>query len=298
MANKDYIPSIVQIPEQEQKEFDKLIKTYRKNFIRSSEEIVSKVFKENPSFIRRIKNKDVSSSISEIRELAWQEYLNDEVNFNVVLMKDLHQMLKTPKEIMDGLLNSDVSNLKGDSLLNKVRSICGEYAGRVFPYIYKTTLSTTNSRRSRAGKTFELIIYEVYNCLGYSYDSQSKVGRKIFSEVGLGKKVDSILPSIEHFEKRRNKAIIGTMKTSLRERWQEVAEEIERTKIPVIHLLTADRDISNSKAQEMSKHNIILVTYESVADSDSLTGMKNIISFEEYLFKEIPSILDYWKNNE
>jgi hypothetical protein len=34
------------------------------------------------------------------------------------------------------------------------------------------------------------------------------------------------------------------MKTSLRERWQEVAEEIERTKIPEIHLLTVDEDIS------------------------------------------------------
>jgi hypothetical protein len=32
------------------------------------------------------------------------------------------------------------------------------------------------------------------------------------------------------------------MKTSLRERWQEVAEEIERTKIPEIHLLTVDED--------------------------------------------------------
>jgi hypothetical protein len=93
---------------------------------------------------------------------------------------------------------------------------------------------------------------------------------------------------------RRNKTIIGTMKTSLRERWQEVAEEIERTKIPEIHLLTADENISKSKAQEMANHNIIVVAYDWIANSKSLEEMKNIISFEDYLFEEIPSILKFW----
>jgi hypothetical protein len=51
------------------------------------------------------------------------------------------------------------------------------------------------------------------------------------------------------------------MKTSLRERWQEVAEEIERTKIPEIHLLTVDEDISKNKAQEMANHNIIVIEH-------------------------------------
>ena len=130
--------------------------------------------------------------------------------------------------------------------------------------------------------------------LGYDYDSQSKVGRTTFDQLGLGKKVDSILPNIECYSKRRDKTIIGTMKTTLRERWQEVAEEIERTKIPAIHLLTADDNISRSKAQEMSNHNIIVVAYSWVANSNKLKDMKNIISFEEYLFKEIPNIVKFW----
>lgn len=122
-----------------------------------------------------------------------------------------------------------------------MENILGEF---IHIYIYKVALSNTNSRRSRAGKTFEAIIYKVYESLNYTYDSQSKVGRKSFTDLGLGKKVDSILPNISAYSKRRNKTIVGTMKTSLRERWQEVAEEIERTKIPEIHLLTADQDIS------------------------------------------------------
>ena len=296
MSNKNNIPIITAIPEQEQKELDKLIKSYRKKHIRTSQIIVDKVFEENKSYIKEVQNGNVSNSIAELREIVWREYLKDEVEFNVLLMQDLYKILKTPKHILDSLLTNNLSDLSGEQLKNEIIKICGEYAGRVYPYIYKISLSNTNSRRSRAGKTFESIIYKVYECLDYSFDSQGKVGRKTFTELGLGKKVDSILPSISAYEKRRNKTIIGTMKTSLRERWQEVAEEIERTKIPEIHLLTADETISKSKAQEMNNHNIIVVAYEWIANSDSLKPMKNIISFEEYLFEEIPSILKFWSN--
>lgn len=296
MNKKNHIPLLVEIPENEKKELDILITRCRKNIIRNSSEIVEKVFIENKSFLTEVNKGNVSQSIAKLRELAWEEYLKDEVQFNVVLMQDLHKVLQTPKKIMDSLLNQNIVELEGKELESEIIKVCGEYAGRVFPYIYKISLSNTNSRRSRAGKTFESIIYKVYECLNYSFDSQGKVGRKTFTELGLGKKVDSILPNIHAYEKRRNKTIVGTMKTSLRERWQEVAEEIERTKIPEIHLLTADENISLSKAQEMSNHNIIIVAYEWVANSEKLKTMKNIISFEDYLFEEIPSILKFWEN--
>ena len=296
LSVKKSLPIITEIPENETKELDNLIKSYRKKYIRTSQAIVDKTFNENKSFLNEIKNGNVSKSVSQLREIAWKDYLKDEVQFNILLMQELYKFFKTPKYILDALLDNNLSNLNNKQLKEQIINICGEYAGRVYPYIYKIALSNTNSRRSRAGKTFEAIIYKVYECLDYSYDSQGKVGRKIFTELGLGKKVDSILPSISAYEKRRNKTIVGTMKTSLRERWQEVAEEIERTKIPEIHLLTADEEIAESKAQEMNNHNIIVVAYDWVSNSESLKSMKNIISFEEYLFEEIPSILKYWDN--
>jgi len=297
VSNKSQIPAIIEIPQTELKELDKLIKSYRKKYIRTSQEIVDKVFKENPTILPKIKKGNVSKPIAELREIVWNEYLIDEVEFNVILMQDLYKVLDTPKHILDLLLTNKITELTGEKLKDEIIKICGEYAGRIFPYVYRISLSNTQSRRSRAGKTFEAIIYKVYDCLDYTFDSQSKVGRKTFTELGLGKKVDSILPNIEAYEKRRNKTIIGTMKTTLRERWQEVAEEIERTKIPEIHLLTADESISKSKAQEMNNHNIIVVAYDWIANSESLKQMKNIISFEEYLFEEIPSILKFWSKN-
>ena len=297
MSDKKQIPAIIDIPKSELKELDKLIRTYRNKHIRNSQEIVDKVFEENPKLLPKIKKGNVSKSIAELREIVWNEYLKDEVEFNVILMKDLYKILDTPKKILDLLLTNKITELEGEKLREEIVKLCGEYAGRIFPYVYRISLSNTQSRRSRAGKTFEAIIYKIYDCLDYTYDSQSKVGRKTFTELGLGKKVDSILPNIQAYEKRRNKTIIGTMKTSLRERWQEVAEEIERTKIPEIHLLTVDETISRSKAQEMNNHNIIVVAYDWIANSEPLKPMKNIISFEEYLFEEIPSILKFWTKN-
>lgn len=46
----------------------------------------------------------------------------------------------------------------------------------------------------------------------------------------------------------------------------------------------------------MSNHNIIVVAYDWVANSDKLKSKKNIISFEEYMFEEIPSILKFWES--
>ncbi|MEA3491383.1 MAG: type II restriction endonuclease [Campylobacterota bacterium] len=292
------MPIITQIPHTEQKEFDNLIKKYRQKYIRNSKLIVDSVYEESNKYHQSILAQNVSGAIRDLREEVWQLYLEDEVTFNAILMRELYHKLETPQKILDTLVNEDILNKKGDDLSSSIKDICGEYAGRVFPYVYRLSLSNTQSRRSRAGSTFESIVYKIYESLEYSYDSQKKVGRKTFDALGLGKKVDSILPSVECYEKRRNKTIIGTMKTTLRERWQEVAEEIERTKIPEIHLLTLDEDISLNKSREMSQHNIIIVTYDWVAHKKELAGMKNIISFEEYLFEELPTIQEYWRAND
>ena len=293
-----HLQIITEVPKEEQKAFDALIKDYRKEHIRTTETLLQSIVAENQELVYQIQNKEVSKSIQTLRELVWQAYLSDEVQFNAYLMKDLYTKLDTPKEMLDVLIKQNIVLENTKELEESIRKTCGEYAGRVFPYIYRLSLSNTQSRRSRAGATFEYIIYYLYDVLGYDYDSQKKVGRKLFDTMGLGKKVDSIMPSIEAYAQRRNKTIIGTMKTSLRERWQEVAEEIERSKIPEIHLLTVDEDISLNKAKEMAQHNIIIVTYEWISNSDKLKKMKNITSFEEYFFKELPVIYTYWSSND
>ena len=95
----------------------------------------------------------------------------------------------------------------------------------------------------------------------------------------------------------RNKTIVGSMKTTLRERWQEVVEEITRSNLPNIYLLTVDEDISILKAKQMAEHNIVPVVLKKIKEQPSLNKMRNIIDFETFFTKEIPSVMDYWENN-
>ncbi|HID15637.1 MAG TPA: restriction endonuclease [Candidatus Atribacteria bacterium] len=115
-----------------------------------------------------------------------------------------------------------------------------------------------------------------------------------FKDKGLGKIVDSLLPNIEAFDQRRDKVIIGTMKTTLRERWQEVIEELQRTGLPCIHLLTMDDNISSSKAEQMGRHNVIIVVHQNVKNEAHLINRRNIVSFETYFLEEIPETMRYW----
>jgi hypothetical protein len=281
------------IPIKELKEFKDLIKKERKK-IPTSKSLVQKIINENPNLLKPIIDKvEISSVIEELRQKTYDSYLEEEDVFNKKIMKLLPQLCNTPNEILEKLINKNTLSLRDDELKVKIKEICGDYSGEISPFIYILNLSTTQSRRSRSGQTFESVIYSIYEKLGFSYDSQKKVGANVFKKNNLGKKVDSILPSVECFEQRRDKVIIGTMKTSLRERWQEVAEEISRTKVPSIYLLTTDTDISSNKASEMKEHNITVVVYDKV--KKDLNNFRNLISFEEYFFEEIPNTFKYWK---
>jgi hypothetical protein len=77
------------------------------------------------------------------------------------------------------------------------------------------------------------------------------------------------------------------MKTSLRERWQEVAEEIERTKIPEIHLLTVDEDIPKNKAQEMANHNKLIQMFYPLLISVSWYYLMKFYKYKEKSYLHI-----------
>ena len=261
----------------------------------SSLELVKKTISDNPEIKICIEKEQVSKAIKLLRQISYDCYLKLETPFNNELIQLLPEKFGTPKKVLDDLITEDIVHLNTQELKHKIKKICGHYSSSIYPFIYTLNLSTTNSRRARSGQTFEAAIYSIYNFLNYPFDSQKKAGASQFKKLNLGKKVDSLLPSVDAYSQRRDKVIVGTMKTSLRERWQEVAEEIKRTNVPSIYLLTADEEIAKNKAEEIAQHNINLVVYNDV--KKSLSQFKNIISFESYFYQEIPAILKYWNEH-
>lgn len=291
------IEVLFKLPEQEEQRFASLIKKERERLISSPKDNAKKATEHNAKIIKKLlKENKLSEVILHLREYAYEEYLKEESVFNGVILKEISQQFDTPRDIFEKLSSSffDLNIQKKSDFQEKLIDLFGSYAGAISPYIYQLCLSNTQSRRSRAGKTFEGIIYFLYENFGYTFNSQAQAGRKTFSNLGLGKIVDSILPSVEAFNERRDKTIIGSMKTTLRERWQEVVEEVSRSNIPCIYLLTVDDDISENKAVQMGNHNIVLVVLNSVKNQPHLKDKRSIINFENYFLEEIPNVMKYW----
>lgn len=272
------------------------IKEHRKRLVKKPSYYVEKIIKE-----RRITKKDLEEDVEKIllslREEAWQAYLTDEALFSSEIISYLFINRDLPKAILNELLNKeffslDLGKASKEEIEIKIAKIVGDSAGRVFPYIYQVSLSTTNSRRSRSGNVFETIIESFFSILGLPYETQSSI--KSGEYWSLGKKVDLIVPSVDKYSQNRSKCAVVTMKTSLRERWQEVAEELQRTSVPHIYLLTLDPKVSANLVNTIKRYNITLIVCKK--DKEKFPDFDNVNDYETFFKKEIPYIADYWKS--
>ena len=111
----------------------------------------------------------------------------------------------------------------------------------------------------------------------------------------MGKLVDGIIPSAEKYEINRQRCIVISMKTSLRERWQQVIEEVDRTKMPGIHLFTLDTIITRATIENLKRNNINLVVLKEVKDK-YYEKETSVLSYEDFLLDVVPHELSYWDN--
>ena len=133
-------------------------------------------------------------------------------------------------------------------------------------HMYALNLSNTQSRRSRAGKEFESIIELTLIGAGVSIDSQGNIGKSEFLKKGLGKLVDIVSPGVlEYIVNKRNTVLISA-KTTLRERWQEVPEEMGRTGAREMFLATLDETISDDVLNNLYEANIQVTTTKRIKE--------------------------------
>ncbi len=288
----------IKLSTEDDSSFSRLLKSTRNKLIHPPKFHVDKIISEN-SLKDLIGSGKISQTIRIIREQAYAEFLKEESSFNFAIMKKIGEMFDLPKSILEkaSIHLLSIKSLKPEEFYSEFVNTFGQCVGNLSPYIYKLCLSNTQSRRSRAGHVFEQIIYGLYDYYQYPFESQSKIGTKRFTQNNFGKIVDSVLPSVECFEKYRTKTIVGSMKTTLRERWSEVVEELNRSNLPNIHLLTLDEDISKNKVSQMSTSNIILVVYREVKSLEHNINAHPVMDFETYFLKEVPTYLAYWKHD-
>ncbi len=246
-------------------------------------------------------NMSVDDFILQCREKAYTLYLADESKMNSSLISWLGLNRPHAKEILtkameDNLLtleSLDLDTLSQAEFERRFAGAVGQYGGAIYPYLYALGSSNTNARRARSGQVFEKLIYKTLDALNLSYDDQSTVGQKEFESVGLGKKVDAILPSPAAYAQKRDDCVIISMKTSLRERWQQLVEELQRTRVPHIYLATLGEDLNEDKLMIMKEHNITLVIPTNLKES-KYSGIKNVVGFETFFKKDLAYRMQPW----
>lgn len=287
----------LKLDEEQENWWNSKIKEFRALYIEEPEEYLKEYLESNKTDLNIIM-KNSSNFIFEIREGCWKLYLEDEVRFHCEVVAALVRENKPSRMLLEDVFDRNfikkiVAIQDKSELYNELAGIIGEFSGKIMPYIYKLSLSTTNSRRSRAGTTFEAIIkYIISDYYKYPFEDQSGLGNEFYTKHNLKKMVDGIIPGKKYYEKDRTNCMVITMKTTLRERWQEVVEELNRTNINKIYLLTLDETITEKTLETMNQHNIKLVVYDKI--KAKFKSFNNVYSYGDFFEKEIPHFLNYW----
>ncbi|MFW5886619.1 MAG: type II restriction endonuclease [Bacteroidota bacterium] len=133
-----------------------------------------------------------------------------------------------------------------------------------------------NRRKSRAGKSLEHHLAEVFEIWKISYSSQVNTEEK--------KKPDFIFPDIETYYKEKagsKKLIFLGAKTTCKDRWRQIIGEAE--KIPHKHLFTLQQGISSNQLNEMKASNVSLVVPKPYITSFPKEHRKDIWTLDKFV---------------
>jgi len=116
--------------------------------------------------------------------------------------------------------------------------------------------SILNRRKSRAGKSLEHQLAEIFNQFKLSYEEQAITEDN--------KKPDFLFPGREAYLNPKfddDKLCVLGSKTTCKDRWRQVLNEADR--IRVKHLFTLQQGISSNQLEEMIKYDVQLVVPKS-----------------------------------
>lgn len=191
--------------------------------------------------------------------------------------------LKYEKQYGESVINILVDYLikKGELKdLNQTSVVLGKYFG----LLDKFFLSLAQSRKSRAGKSFEAIHNALFKELNYPFNEQRVINGK----------PDFLMPSHDHWEIDPMDCIIFTSKRTLRERWRQIVTEGTRGK--GFFLATIDTKVTPSQLQEMHKNRIYLVCPQSIK-SKYYGNVINVLSFTQFFKDHLDPAMERWKRN-
>lgn len=202
--------------------------------------------------------------VEELQQHAYEIYLESEKSSGQETIKEL-------------LLEKTDNNADRDTVVST--------ASKMFSDLDRFYLSINQSRKSRAGSAFEIILKTLFRVLDYPFEEQQVINGK----------PDFLMPNRDHYDGNPMDCIIFTAKRTLRERWRQIVTE--GTRGLGFFLATIDEKISVNQLDEMRDHRIYLVMPSSIkVKIEHYAVAQNVITYEEFFRHHLDPALTRWRD--
>ncbi len=241
-----------------------------------SEAIVEEAFERLQLVPGRLSPDEVLCNFNELLRSVWDEALR---------VLEEHEERSYAKGI-PSLLATEVPGTVSDA--EQVARRKGFAAGVLhllaswYPLLRECFLSVAQSRKSRGGKDFELQIERLLELAQVPYEKQAGPLR-----------TDLILPDNVTFKRDRTVCAVVSIKRTLRERWQQVVDELYELRAPNVFLLTADQNISKSKVARIADNNIHLVVWDEVKQARH-RDIPLVVGYTEWAHSSLRRLRQQW----
>lgn len=187
------------------------------------------------------------------------------------------------QEYGEAVFKAWTDELIKDGQISKLDDV-GIILGKNFKLLNSFFLSLSQSRKVRAGKSFEDIHNALFKELAYPFDEQRVINGK----------PDFIMPSYEHYKENAPDCIIFTAKRTLRERWRQITTE--GTRGLGFFLATIDDELTSAQLTEM-QHNRIFIVCPANIKNEKYPNVVNVLSFEQFFKDYLDPAMERWRRN-
>lgn len=142
--------------------------------------------------------------------------------------------------------------------------------------LVKTANTILNRRKSRAGRSLEHHLEEVFRIFQLIFQTQVTTENN--------KKPDFLFPNIECYNDPNfdeAKLILLASKTTCKDRWRQILNEADR--IQKKHLFTLQQGISKNQLQEMNQYGVQLVVPKAYLSSFPAEHRANILTLDQFV---------------
>jgi EcoRII C terminal len=211
-----------------------------------------------------------------------EEYIRQNFSALVQGLQDEAYRLYLEKRAGGQVLSEEVSTLAAQTSEPQNLALALE---NNFLKIDKYFLSFSNSRKSRAGMSFELVVTALFERLSYPHVRQPVLGDS---------NPDYVMPSLAYYEKYSSDCILFTCKRTLRERWRQVITEGKTS--GTYYLATIDKKLSSTEISRMRDRNVCLVVPAALKEK-TYSEFVNVVSFENFFRDFLDPAVARWKSN-